>query len=193
MSLNTLTTAERYTMKSLPEPKNTLEDFMDFVSGKNSHNSDDGYGSFGFGLDLDSDITDCVFEVVFLKNTILEERDELEDKNDYEIHMPIDEFVSQTNMDSIKLLLNRRGIIQIMRYIRDEYGNDHMADMLDKDDDMFQRSLCYFVLEEYMREIIDLKDKWDEEEEAFLNEEHSDVEEVDSDEASDAETEVSDD
>ncbi len=153
--------------KVLPEPKNTLLDFMDFVSGEGL--ADDGYGTGRY-----SPYIDLCRKVVEFKNQCLAERDDEDDKDAYEIHMNIDDFVMKLPIDDVQVLLNRRGIIQIMRYIRDVYGNEFMADMLDKDDDMFKRALCYNLIDEYMREIIQLKDEYDDEEEAFLNEEDSD-------------------
>ena len=96
-------------------------------------------------------------------------------------HMPIYDVCMWLDLDDIKKIVNEYGVLEIKDRIKGIYGDKLIISILEKEEDMRYRSLFYYILDEYIN-YLKFEDCWgdtdDEEEE----------EEVDSDIASDAET-----
>jgi hypothetical protein len=97
-------------------------------------------------------------------------------------HMPIDDTCMAMDLDDIKKIVNEYGVLEIMDLIKGIYGDELIISLLETTMDMRYRSLFYHILDEYIdyvKEEYNWGDTDDEEEEE---------EQVDSDTASDAET-----
>lgn len=94
-------------------------------------------------------------------------------------HMPIDDTCMAMDLDDIKEIVNEYGVLEVMDTIKNIYGNEFIISILEKEKDMRYRTLFYFILDEYIEYVKDTNDWEDEEEEE---------KDVDSDTASDAET-----
>lgn len=94
-------------------------------------------------------------------------------------HMPIDDVCMEMDLDDIKEIINEYGVLELMDTIKNIYGDDFIISLFEKEKDMKYRTLFYFILDEYIEYVKDTYHWEDEEEEK---------EEVDSDTASDAET-----
>ena len=98
-------------------------------------------------------------------------------------HEQIDATCMEMPLKDIRKVVDKIGVFELMDMVKDEYGDDFLG-IMEKTIDMRYRSLMYFVLKEYIaeREIANtLADM-------IQNGEWSEEEEVDTDEASDADT-----
>jgi hypothetical protein len=89
----------------------------------------------------------------------------------------------EMTLKDIRKVVDKIGVFELMEMVKDEYGDDLLG-LMEKTIEMRYRSLMYFVLKEYIqeREIANtLADM-------IQNGEWSEEEEVDTDEASDADT-----
>ena len=65
-------------------------------------------------------------------------------------HMPIDDTCMAMDLDDIKEIVNEYGVLEIMDLIRDNYGDEFIISILEKEKDMRYRSLFYNILDEYI-------------------------------------------
>ena len=98
-------------------------------------------------------------------------------------HEQIDATCMEISLKNIRKVVDKIGVFELMDMVKDEYGDDLLG-IMEKTIEMRYRSLMYFVLKEYImeREIAETMA------DMIQNGEWSEEEEVDSDEASDAET-----
>ena len=95
-------------------------------------------------------------------------------------HMPIDDTCMAMELDDIKEIVKEYGVLEIMDLIRDNYGDEFISGIMEKTMDMRYRSLFYNILDEYIDYV--------KEEYNWSDDEEEEEEQVDSDTASDAET-----
>ena len=96
-------------------------------------------------------------------------------------HMPIDDTCMAMELDDIKEIVNEYGVLEVMDLIKDNYGDESIISLLEKEKDMRYRTLFYHILDEYI-DYVRHTYGWE------VEEEEEEEEEVDSDTASDAET-----
>jgi hypothetical protein len=98
-------------------------------------------------------------------------------------HEQIDATCMEISLKDIRKVVDKIGVFELMDMVKDEYGDDLLG-IMDKTIGMRYRSLMYFVLKEYIEEQEIATTMAD----MIQDGEWSEEEQVDTDEASDAET-----
>ena len=98
-------------------------------------------------------------------------------------HEKIDDTCVAMDIQDIKKIVNKYGVVEIMEKINDEYGDDFITDLMTKDRERKYRTLMYHILEEFITLITPENDDSDD----------SDDSDYDSDTLSSADTEDGDD